>query len=335
MSSAELTVWARVEGLDGQAVQRALWQDRTLVKTWAMRGTLHLLPARELPLWHGALSTSRRYLSPALWKRNFGITLEELDCLTEAVGIVLKDRIMTREELLEDAARRMGSAALAPRLAKSGWGTVLKPAAFSGRLCFAPSVGNRVRFTRPDSWLGGPSAPVDPRSIPSAVTRRFLEAYAPATHKDLARWWGGGSLVKAREWMASLGEEVSPVEVEGSEAWMLTTHARKLREFRPKPSVRLLPAFDQYVVEASPHAGHLLPGDWRRRIYRPQGWISPVLLVNGHMQGTWRHEIRGSRLELVIEPFVKPLPWVRRAAAREAVRLAAFFGCTLSLSFKR
>src|ERR1700736_5093051 len=60
MSSAELTVWARVEDLDRRAVQRALWEDRTLVKTWAMRGTLHLLPADELSLWHAALSTSRR-----------------------------------------------------------------------------------------------------------------------------------------------------------------------------------------------------------------------------------------------------------------------------------
>src|ERR1035438_4743592 len=49
MSSAELTLWARVEDLDRRAVARALWEDRTLVKSWAMRGTLHLLPADELP----------------------------------------------------------------------------------------------------------------------------------------------------------------------------------------------------------------------------------------------------------------------------------------------
>src|SRR5919198_4826621 len=67
MSSAELTLWARVEDLDRRAVQRALWEDRTLVKTWAMRGTLHLLPTGELPLWPAALSTSRRYLRPAAW----------------------------------------------------------------------------------------------------------------------------------------------------------------------------------------------------------------------------------------------------------------------------
>src|SRR5258706_5218880 len=101
MSSAELTLWARVEGLDRRAVQRALWEDRTLVKTWAMRGTLHLLPANELPLWHAALGTSRRYLKPALWQKYFGITLDELDRLTEAVAAALDGRVMTREELVQ------------------------------------------------------------------------------------------------------------------------------------------------------------------------------------------------------------------------------------------
>lgn len=86
MSSAELTVWARVENLEQGAIPRALWEERTLVKTWAMRGTLHLLPADELPLWHAALRTSPRYLREAAWKKYYGITLEDLDRLTEAIG---------------------------------------------------------------------------------------------------------------------------------------------------------------------------------------------------------------------------------------------------------
>src|SRR6266700_6347114 len=105
MSSALLTLWARVEDLDRTAVRRALWEDRTLVKTWAMRGTLHLLPADELRLWHAALSTSRRYLRAALWQKYFGITLEELDRLTEAVGTALDGRVMTREELMREVGR--------------------------------------------------------------------------------------------------------------------------------------------------------------------------------------------------------------------------------------
>ncbi len=339
MSSAELTVWARVEDLDRRAVQRALWEDRTLVKTWAMRGTLHLLPADELPLWYAALSTSRRrYLKPALQKF-YGITQEEFDRLTEAIGAALDGRVMTREELAQEVGRLSGSAAFGAKLALGSWGTILKPAAFTGRLCFGPSLGQRARFTRPATWLAeAPLPPADvkmgPQAAAAAITRRYLAAYGPATYHDFARWWGGGSVSTARQWIASLGEEVSPVELDGAQAWMLAAHAREVRELPPTRSVRLLPAFDQYVVAASRHAEHLLPGDLRPRVYRPQGWISPVLLVNGRMEGTWRHEIRGSRVEVVMEPFVKAPVWVRRAAGLEAERLAAFLGCTLSLAWK-
>jgi uncharacterized protein YcaQ len=334
MSSAELTLWARVEDLDHGAVQRALWEERTLVKTWAMRGTLHLLPAAELPAWHALFSTSRRYLRAAPWKKYFGITLEELDLISAAIGKALEGRLMTREELVREVARVTGSAAFGTKLAENSWGTLLKPAAFAGRLCFAPGIGQRVRFTHPHTWLSAKgSPPVDPQTATAALTRRFLTAYGPATYHDLSRWFGR-SVSTARQWIRSLGDEVCAIDLSGTEAWMLSAHTREAVEFVPVRSVRLLPGFDQYVVAASCHAGSLLPGDLRPRIFRPQGWISPVLLVNGYMQGVWRHEIKGSRLEVLIEPFVSLPVWVRRAAAQDAERLAAFFDCKLDLTWQ-
>jgi hypothetical protein len=338
MSSAELTLWARAEDLKREAVQRALWEERRLVKTWAMRGTLHLLPAEELTLWYAALSTSRRHLRPALWLKYFGFTLEDLDRLTEAIGTALDGRVMTRAGLVREVERITGSAEVGAKLAQSSWGTLLKPAAFGGRLCFGPSLGQRVQFTCPDSWLAAtgrrPGAPVDPLDAAAAVTLRFLAGYGPATYHDLARWWGGGGISKAKQWIALLGKEVSPVNLDGVSAWMLTPDLRRARGCTPNRSVRLLPAFDQYVIGASWHASHLLPGDLRGRVYRPQGWISPVLLVNGLMRGIWRHEIKGSRVEVAIEPFLKEPRWVRQAAGEEAERLAVFLGGRLHLSWK-
>jgi hypothetical protein len=127
---------------------------------------------------------------------------------------------------------------------------------------------------------------------------------------------------------------VSSVDVDGVQAWMLAGDAREARELSPQRSVRLIPAFDQYVIGASGHAEHLLPGGLRSRVYRPQGWISPVLLVNGFMRGVWRHDVKGSRVEVVIEPFVTVPGWVRSAAVQEADRLAMFLGGNLQLSWK-
>ena len=333
LSSAALTLWARVEELERRAVQRALWEDRTLIKTWAMRGTLHLLPTDDLPLWQSALSTSRRYRKPGLWRR-FGLTLEELDRLTDAIGDALDGCVMTREELARKVRRLTGSAKFAAKLAYGGWSTILKPAAITGRLCFGPSVGQRVRFTRPDTWVTASTPRMDSQTAIATVTRCFLSAYGPATYHDLARWWGGGGIVTARQWIAALGEEARPIALHGAQSWMLAEDADEARELPPQRSVRLIPAFDQYVIGASGHAEHLLPGDLRGRVYRPQGWISPVLLVNGLMQGVWRYEIKGSRIEVVIEPFVKVPAWVRRAAGQEAERLSVFLGGNLSLFWK-
>jgi hypothetical protein len=211
---------------------------------------------------------------------------------------------------------------------------MLKPAAFAGHLCFGPSLGQRVRFTHPDTWLTAPPAAADTQTAPAAIARRYLAAYGPAAYHDLARWWNGGGVAIARRWIASLGEEAVAVDLEGTPAWMLAAHVREMRELPPLRSVRLLPAFDQYVIGASWHATHLLPGDLRSRVYRPQGWISPVLLVNGLMEGTWRHEVKGSRVNVVVEPFRKTPAWVRREAALEAERLATFLGGKLDFGWK-
>lgn len=98
LSSAELTAWARIEGLDSGAVRHALWEERSLVKTWAMRGTLHPLPSSELTLWQAAFNTDPRYLEP-FWLRYFGVSSHELERLVEGIAEALDNRILTREEL--------------------------------------------------------------------------------------------------------------------------------------------------------------------------------------------------------------------------------------------
>ena len=230
MSSAELALWARVEGLEPDAVASALWEERSLVKTWAMRGTLHLLPTAELGLWITALRTriERHFLNRARQKY-FGFTREDALRLITAIGEALDGRELTRAEL----AATVGD----DRLLES-WGSMLKPAAAAGELVFARGEGPKVRFTRPD-WT-----PEEPAAALAEATRRYLGAGGPATREDLARWWGatpaeGGRLLKA------LGDEVAPVTVEGAPMWLLREHVAEAAAAEPLRSVRLLPGFDQ------------------------------------------------------------------------------------------
>jgi uncharacterized protein YcaQ len=329
MSAAELGLWARVEELPPGTVARALWDDRTLVKTWAVRGTLHLLPTAEYPLWQAALSTYRHYLQGA-WFRFHGITREELEQLLAAVGEALEGQYLTREELAGVASQITGSAELGGKLTES-WGSMLKPASFRGLLCFGPDQGRNVRFTHPRTWLKLGDA-VDPDWAMREVARRYLAAYGPATREDLGHWWGLAA-APAGKLLDSLGDEIILVEVEGERVWLLAVHREEIRQAAPTGAVALLPAFDQYVIAASRHAGHLMPGDFRGRVYRPQGWISQVLLVDGQMLGVWKHERKGNRLLVQLEPFVDLPASVRRPVEQEAERLATFLGGSLEMTW--
>jgi hypothetical protein len=226
MSSAELTLWARLDGVEPDAVRRALWEDRTLVKTWAMRGTLHLLPAAELPLWQAARSTTRLW-EAASWLRGFGVTREELAQIVDAVGEALDGRMLTREELAAEVARLTGSPKLGEKLRES-WGALLKPAAALGRLCFAPNESQQVRFTRPDHWLGG-WREHDPDEALLEVFRRFLAASGPVTREDVTRWWGVPSAAQVQKRIERLGEEVTVVDVDGTSAYLPAADAAGAR----------------------------------------------------------------------------------------------------------
>jgi hypothetical protein len=327
MGSAELTLWARLDDLRPEAVARALWEERTLVKTWAMRGTLHLLPAEELGLWHAGLGTYDHYLKPA-WFRAFDITEDALLELIDAVAGALAGAPLTRAELADAVAERTGDDSLREKLGQ-GFGAYLKPAAFRGRLCFGPGEGRRVRFTRPDVWLGHEIERPPPDEALREIARRYLAVHGPATREDLRRWWATTPAAAGRL-LRSL-EDALEVEVDGEPMWMLAADARAAAALGPADGVRLLPAFDQYVIAATKQAEHFLAGDFRDRIYRPQGWISPVLLVDGLMAGVWRHERAGRRLVVEVEPF-GPLKAAHRAAVEaEAERLAGYLGGDLVL----
>jgi hypothetical protein len=323
MSSAELTLWARVEGLEPDAVSTALWDDRTLVKLWAMRGTLHLAPAGEHALWSGALSTYEHWRKPA-WRRYFKVTEDELGELTDTIGKALRGKELTREELSAEVVRLTGHNHLAEVLGES-WGAVLKPPSFLGRLCFAPSDGQRVRFTNPATWLAGRGeAPGDPVA---ELFGRYIAVHGPATTADVKRWWAGLSPARTR---AILERVAEPVTIEGEPAWA----PPGFEAADPVETVRLLPAFDQYVVAASLHPERLLPDPaLKPRVYRNQGWLTPVLCVDGRMDGVWRHERKGKRLLVGIEPFTKVSKAARAAAEREAELLASFLGGALELTW--
>ena len=325
-SSAELTLAARVDGLGSDVVGRALWEERVLVRTWAMRGTLHLLPADELALYVGAQGVLKPRYEQASWRKAFGMTSAEAVAVLDAIRTALAGPPLTRDELADGVTELLGDLRLGEAV-RGSFGTMPKLAALRGDVVFAPPKGQRVRFTRPDRWLGEDWKPAPAKEAMAWVLRRHLAAYGPVTRESFARWFGMPSGAQAGRIIASLGDDVAPVLLSGQEHWMLRADIADAAAAEPaRSAVALLPAFDQYVVAAPREDSPVLPAGLKGRVYRPQGWLSPVLLVDGCIEGVWRHERKGRRLTVTIEPFGDIGAAVAARAQVQAQRLASFLG---------
>src|SRR5437867_7728057 len=239
-SVAELCVRVRRKTSKAGDVARAL-RDGRLIKTWAMRGTLHLLTPEDAGAFLSLIAAGRSWERPS-WQSYFGVTPKQLDALREVVRESLDGKALTRDELIAAVIARRGYGHLGDAL-RSGWGTLLKPYAWQGDLCFGPSRGNRVTFIRPvaaSSRWGGVPGPDDAASI---VIVGYFGAYGPATIENFRNWLSRGriSARQIRTWFSALGGRLVEVEVEGQRVLILAEHRDELAATKPTKTVRLLP----------------------------------------------------------------------------------------------
>lgn len=330
MSAAELQLWTRVEQLSPTDLSKALWEERTVIKTWAMRGTLHLLAAHDLGLFVAARQAFPIRRPPSYFSYH-GVTPAEYAAILEAIPAVLTGEGITREQLAGAVALQTGKPNLREVLL-SGWGALLKPAAFAGQLCFGPDEGQRVTFVRPDQWLGE-WPEVDPQQAIQEVARRFLRAYGPATSDEFGRWWGITS-GQAKNVFKALGDEVVKVEVEGWPAWALASTLAELQVTNPTQTARLLPYFDPYTIVVARHHQYLMPEEHKARVYRAQGWISPVVLIDGRLAGVWEYDKQRSSIIVSIELFAPIQAEIQAGIEAEVQRLGDFLGDNIEIRYE-
>ena len=317
-SAAELAVRVRREASRPGEVGRALSEGR-LIKTWAMRGALHLLTPEDAGIFLSLIASGRSWERPS-WQRYFGMTTETMIALRGAVREALDDAVLTRDELVAAVTARRGLEHVGDEL-RSGWGTVLKPLAWQGDLCHGPSRGGRITFMRPEAassrWAGMP----DPDAAAPAAIAAYLGAYGPATVDAFGDWLSGGwfGKRKLRSWFEALGDRLVEVEVGDERALALREDVDELASTRPTKALRLLPGFDQYVLGPGTGDGHVVPASRRAEVSRQGGWISPVVVAGGAVRGTWELEDDGVRVAWFREAGALP----RKALAGEVSRLSS------------
>jgi Winged helix DNA-binding domain len=328
MSAAFLQFWTRNHAITRAEIETDLWRKRSLVKTSLMRQTLHVVPADAFPVYIAALRSSRVAGALRIMSK-FKISREEAGALTTLIMDALSSGPLGRAAI---------AAAVRPKVSQrvrawmeKVWSIVRVPVA-EGLICYGRGEGNEVTFIRADQWLGK-RQPVAEEQARMELLRAYLRAYGPATLTDFSHW-SGMPAGEVRPLPEFFGNELVEIEVEKKNCLLLREDLGALGQDRNGTDcVRLLPYFDPYLL-AHREKDHLVEARHYKRVYRNQGWISPVVLLDGSVAGVWSHRRQGQKLQVSIEPLQKLTRTVRAAVTREAEALAGFFESTLDLAIR-
>lgn len=316
--AATLALRARSVGLVADDVERACVQERSIIRTWAQRGTLHLLATGDLG-W--LLPLFGPVFIAASQRRRMELGLDEDTC---ARGIrVIRDALanqgpLTRAELVEQLAIH------GIRIEGQARPHILHRAALEGIICFGPDRGREPTYVLLSDWVEQ-GYPLPEEAAYAELARRYLAAYGPATPEDLATW-SGMPISKLRTAWQRLADQLMEVEVFGSPAWILKTCEAWLDEPSVcSPIVRLLPSFDIYLLGYR-NRDLVVPSQFAKRINAGGGMLHPAVLVDGRVVGTWKSKREKNSLHVMVAPFDQLTSEVYPGLEVEVADLARFLG---------
>ncbi|HZX01852.1 winged helix DNA-binding domain-containing protein [Kribbella sp.] len=314
-AAGETSVALRLDGADRATVQR----NEGLVKTFGPRGTVHLLPLDDLPMWTGALSALP---GNGQQPEPIRMTPDELDQVVAAIGEALAHDDLTVDELTEEVVRRTGEWARTPTIpafqgAWARWRQAVYLAAHAGVLCHGPLRGRLTTYSNPHRLR-----PFDPMPAEKAMTEllhRYLYSYGPATPQQFARW-----LKTTPATVRPYFEGLPQATLADQTVW----YAPGDDDFPDDRAdgVRLLPYFDAYGVGSYPRE-LLFPGKaFERATARGQAGNYPLLLVDGIVAGVWHQKKSGRTLHVTVEALTPLNRRRRRLLDAEVDRLGAILG---------
>jgi hypothetical protein len=316
--AAVLGVRVRTRGLTASDVERARLEERSVVRSWFMRGTLHLVATEDLGWLLGLLGPGV-ITSGGRRRADLGLDDETYGAVVRVLEAALADGPKTRAEI-DDALARRG-VPIEPK--SQAVIHLIQRAALEGRVCYGPTCGREQAVVLLRDWVDvGPALDADVALV--ELARRYLAAFAPAAPADFAKW-SALPMPQCRRAFAALAGGLAEVRVWDAPAWMPRKSLETLGELeRVRPVLRLLGAFDTYLL-GYPDRRAFVQERHHGRIWCG-GLISPVVIVDGEVTATWKAERKARETILRVSPL-EPLDPARMPALdAEADDVGRFLG---------
>lgn len=322
LGAAALGLRARSTGLPAADVNRAIDDERSIVRSWLMRGTLHLVAAEDLR-WLVALLGPVFALAGATRHAQLGLT-DDL----KVRGVAAIRRVLTgvgpltRYELV-DRLRALG---IVLDLKTQAPIHLIQLAALQGVLCVGPERDDgETTYVLLDDWVPPASTPSRDAAL-AELARRYFAAYGPATVADLSAW-SGIAMPEARSAVAGAKASLAEVTIQGTPGFVLKDRIKRMTTSATH-DVRLLPAFDTYLLGYR-RRDLAVPPALQARLQRGGGWIHPAVVVDGRAIGAWGLRQSGGRGSLSIETSGAITRVVRAGIEAEVADIGRFLDLQL------
>ncbi|HUZ69383.1 MAG TPA: winged helix DNA-binding domain-containing protein [Candidatus Saccharimonadales bacterium] len=313
--AARHQVRVRSEGLTAGAVDRAFEVERSVVRTWLMRGTLHLCAAEDLRWLLDVFGPAIDHMT-ATRRRNLG-----LDDATCARGVAVIRKVLANGPIARGRIREdLVSAGVLEEPVGQTLVHLICHAAALGVVCSGPRMGRDDSFVLIDDWVAPDNGPRGTAAL-AEVALRYFRAYGPASEADFAAWSGLRRSV-IRPAMAAIGSRL--VEFPGATRGLWTLGPIEKQTEIAGPAVRLLGHFDTFLLgyRRREHLGGAEAEAWIHD--GGGGWIRPVVLVDGWISGGWRLDRKSRDAEITVMPFDRIGRRADPAIGREVASIGSF-----------
>jgi hypothetical protein len=319
LQSALWAVGLRVPGT-GVGEVRAALESGTVVRSWPMRGTLHVLAPEDLR-WILNITAGRMVQGTSGRHRQLEIAGADVEvCREVALGLVAGGRAASREELFA-AFETAGQATTAQRGIHLLWMLCQ-----SASLVPGPLDGNQQKFVAFDGWITA-SRDLGREEGIAELLLRYLRSHGPATVRDFA-WWSNTTLTEARAALASVSGELVELEFGGTSYWLSPETAALLDDGVPgQRTVLALPGFDEFVLGYTDRSLVLPPEHAQKIVPGGNGVFKKAIVAGGEVIGTWGRQGNGRAAAVMPVPFddAKPLgPATLAAFSKAAGRYERF-----------
>ncbi len=332
--------WARVDGFNDADLLSELRPGGRLVRTWTVRGTMHIFPSEEYHVY--VIGSRGKYHNLALYEnaakqRGLPPSEKRIELFYEPFLMQIRGRSATSNEVKQFMSERLHRFGLKSSRTGLGWTgqTVQDPLwiglsemSYMGLIVNAGRKGSQSLWMRADDWIPDKRKALDPDECVIELVRKYVDKYGPASRSDIL-YWSGLRTDEVDSALKTLQKELTQMNIEGSRELYFSLGPDTNHIDEP-PKAIVLPSYDSLLMGYKDKS-RLMSSNYVKKVFGPLGVIRPTILVDGFVVAVWRRKRDRKTISVDVDGLRRLETPERRAIEEKFVEYGRYMDAQVSL----